>query len=385
MFDEIREAIQTSGAAAGLDRLADSYKAEKNYPGVFEARLMKARLELGLPLVLNGPPDGADEDVRKGYEQAQIDAARETGKLFLADGEIYRAWPYFRALGDKAPVIEALRDAKPDGETVDGLVEIAFHEGVDPKRGFELILEHYGTCRAITNFGHYPSEEGKEDSARLLVDTLTEEVSENIRRAVEQVEGKPPEAQSLGELIRGRDWLFEGNNYYVDTSHVSSVVQMSPQWEAPDVLRKVVDLCEYGRRLGDMYQFAGDPPFEDTYADHAVYLRALLGENVDEAVAHFREKISPEPDPYGNPPAQTLVRLLVRLDRIEEAAQVAAEFLSDVDAQFLACPSPPELLAAAGDAAGLEAYARKKDDLLADAAAVELAQKRNGPSSTTDA
>ena len=108
-FEQLQQAAQSDGVSAALDNLAERFRSEGNYPGVFEARLMKARLELGLPLVLNGPPDGAEEDVRKGYEQAQIDAARETGQLFLADGEIYRAWPYFRALGDKAPVIAALR------------------------------------------------------------------------------------------------------------------------------------------------------------------------------------------------------------------------------------------------------------------------------------
>lgn len=375
MFDEIREAIESGGARAGLERLAEQYRAEKNYPGVFEARLMAARLELGLPAILNGPPGEVSEDVRKAYEKAQMDAARETGELFLSDGDVYRAWPYFRALNERQPVIDALEAAKPDEQNVDGLVEIAFHEAVAPKCGFELILEHYGICRAITNFSHYPVEEGRAECARLLVDQLTKELTENIQRAIESVEGKPAEAATLGELVQGRDWLFEGANYYADTSHVSSIVQMSTQWDDRETLRKVVDLTEYGRRLAEMYQFPGDPPFENTYEDHAIYLRAVLGENVDEAIEHFRAKISEEPDPFGNVPAQVLVRLLIELDRLEEAASVAAKYLSDVEPQMLACPSPPELLAAAGDAEGLEEYAREKGDLLAYAAAVEIAQK----------
>ena len=383
MFDELRNTIESGGAAAGLDRLVEQYKEEKNYPGVFEARLMAARLELGLPAILNGPPEGAEEDVRKAYETAQIAAARETGELFLSDGDVYRAWPYYRALGDRGPIVDALRSASPDQDTIDGLVEIAFHEGVDPKRGFELILEHYGICRAITNFGHYPSEEGRVECARLLVDQLTKELGDNIQRAIAGVEGQPADAGSLGELIEGRDWLFEGNNYYADTSHVSSIVQMSPQWDDPETLRKVVDLTEYGRRLGEMYQFPGDAPFEDTYVDHGVYLRALLGEDADEAVSHFRAKISEEPDPFGNVPAQVLVRLLIALDRMGEAAEAAQSYLTDVDPRMLGCPTPPELLAAAGDAKGLEAYAREKGDLLAYAAAVDLAQRVKGPSKTT--
>ncbi len=369
-FAALEDAFRAGGAGSVFEQLAERYLAEKNYPGLFETRLMAARVRAGLPAILNGAPEGLDDERRKQYEQAQIAAAREAGELFLAEGRLYRAWPYFRAVGDPGPVREALAKAQPEGDEVDGLVEIAFHEGVDPRRGFELILQHYGTCRAITNFNHYPSEQGREESALLLTKTLYGDLLANLKRAVEQVEGQAPPSDRIVEVISGRDWLFEGNAYYLDTSHVSSVVQMALNLETQETLRMALELTEYGQRLGEMYQFQGEPPFEDIYRDGGVYLRALLGEGVEEAIAHFRAKIDPEPDPYGDAPAQALVRLLVRLERYDEAADVAADRLADLDPQRLSCPSPYELCLAADNPARLAELAKGRGDLIAYAAAL---------------
>ncbi|MEZ5361931.1 MAG: hypothetical protein R2748_06180 [Bryobacterales bacterium] len=369
-FGALAQAFREGGAERGFARLAERWLAEKNYPALFETRLMAARVAAGLPAILNGPPEDLDPEQRAKYEQAQIAAARETGELFLRDGQIYRAWPYFRAVGDPAPVRQAIAQAKPSPEEVDGLVEIAFHEGVDPKRGFELILEHYGTCRAITNFNHFPSPEGREESALLLTRTLYADLLANLKRAVESVEGSEPQTDSIAELIEGRDWLFEGNAYYLDTSHVSSIVQMSVNLENEQTLRMALDLTEYGKRLGEMYQFRGEPPFENVYEDCGVWLRAMLGEDSDAAVEHFRAKIEPEQDPYGDPPAQALVRLLVRLGRYDEAVEVARERLADLDPQRLSCPTLYELCLLAEKPARLAELAKGRGDLIAYAAAL---------------
>src|SRR5262245_22588011 len=79
-----------------LDFLIAQFREQHNYALLFEARLMKKRGELGLPLIQTDtaiPPDKRDE-----YERTMMDAARETGQLFLSAGNIERAWPYFRAL-----------------------------------------------------------------------------------------------------------------------------------------------------------------------------------------------------------------------------------------------------------------------------------------------
>lgn len=369
-FDSLRQAWIQGGPEVGFERLAESLLAEKNYPGLFEARLMRVRHSLGLPLILNGPPDGLSDAQRREYEEAQIQAARETGELFLADGRIERAWPYFRALGDADPVRQALEQAEPSEEDADAFIDIAFSQGVHPRQGFAWILERQGTCRAITNFGHYPDPASKQESARLLLDHLYAELTANIKRAIDQVEGGSNEQESLTELMAARDWLFEGGNYYLDSSHVSSVVQMSLDWDEPELLRKVLELADYGRRLDEMYQFKGDPPFESVFVDVAVWQRAMLGEDEDGAVEHFRSKLTPEPDPWGDATGQALVRLLLQLERYDEAIEVALERHSDLDPARLSVPSAAEICQMAGRHDRLAELAERKGDLLTYAAAL---------------
>ena len=59
----------------------------------------------------------------------------------------------------------------------------------------------------------------------------------------------------------------------------------------PEVIALAVDLTEYGRRLSPRLQFEGVPPFERIFDDHGIYLRALLGRDVEAAIAHFRAKL----------------------------------------------------------------------------------------------
>ena len=86
---------------------------------------------------------------------------------------------------------------------------------------------------------------------------------ENIKRVIERQEGKAPESNSIPELVSNRDWLFEGNSYYIDTSHVMSVVQFGVDLTNPDTLKLLVEITEYGKRLGEMFQYKGEPPFEN--------------------------------------------------------------------------------------------------------------------------
>src|SRR5260370_11524295 len=113
MFDLIEQAIRSGGPEAGLNLLVQKFEEEKNYPLLFEARMMQKRHELGLPLVQIGSIDDLPEDKRAAYERAFTESAREIGSLLLADGQIPRAWPYFRAIRESAPVASALGKPYP--------------------------------------------------------------------------------------------------------------------------------------------------------------------------------------------------------------------------------------------------------------------------------
>jgi hypothetical protein len=368
VFDQVKELLRSGGSDAGFEFLVQKFREEKNYPRLFEARLMKKRHELGLPLIQIEPFEDLSNDVARAYEDGLLEAAREVGGLFLADGKIQRAWPYFRAAGETAPVAAAIERVEP-GEDIEPIIAIAFSERVHPRKGFELILANYGICRAITSFQQYPSREGRVDCLHVLVRRLHGDLTENLKRVIAQVEGKPPNTQSIVTLITGRDWLFEGNNYYIDTSHVVSVIQFSLELTDRETLGLALELTEYGKRLGSLFQYRGEPPFENIYVDHGFYLRALLGEDVDEAIAHFQKKVTEgDANETGSIAAQVLVGLLARLGRYREAIEVSLEHLGTYDAGQLACPSLLQLCQLAGDYGQLMKLAREQKDLLSFAA-----------------
>lgn len=369
-FAQIKKSFTEQGPTACFNFLVDKFRTEKKYPELFEAMLMRKRHELGLPLLLKGSLSDLPVDKQKSYDAGSIEAAREVGGYFLTEGDITKAWPYYRAIGETEPIRDAI-DQLSSSDDQEGVIEIAYNERVHPRKGFELLLENYGTCRAITNFAQYPGPEGLIESARLLTERVYDELRDNLIRAIKRKEGEVSESESVSALISGRDWLFEGSNYYIDTSHVSSIVQYSLDWHESRNLRLVIELCEYGQKLSEMFQYAGQSPFENVFEDYEIYLRAVLGENVEVAIEHFRKKIEAS-DPYevGTAPAQTLVKVFVQLEHFSDAIDVYQRYLKDSDPTYLNCPNARQLCDMAGDYERLCNLAREDDDLLSFTAAI---------------
>lgn len=364
-FELIARAVRSGGAKAGLDLLARKLADEKNYSLLFEARMMQKRHELGLPLVQVGSVDDIPEAKRAAYEEAFTGAAREIGLLILAGGDILRAWPYFRAIREPAAVTEALERVEAgQQEELDGIIQLALEERVNPRKGFELLLAHYGLCRAITFFEQYPDSKTREECLLLVVRTLHRELVENLQRAIAR-RGQAPDTNHVPTLIAGREWLFGDMDYYVDTSHLIAVIRFALDLHDADALRLALEMCDYGAHLSAQFKYRVEPPFDDVYVDHAMYLKALLGDGVDATIAHFRKKIvESDPAATGTAPAQVLVALLARLERYGQAIEVSLEHLSDVAAEQLACPSVLQLCQLAGDFELLRRIARERGDLL---------------------
>lgn len=382
-FDSVEDALRAGGPAAAFDLLAQRYREEKNYPLLFETRLMKARQELGLPLIQPDPFGELPPETRQTYDARCMEAAREVGGLFLADGDIDHAWPYYRAVGDAEPVVAAIEKIPVDAETHEGterVIEIALQERVHPRKGFEMMLATHGICRAITIFGQYPGTRGRDECLRLLVRTLHRELVAAMKRSIVQQEGvqqegvqqegEAPATDSVPELMAGRDWLFGEYVYYVDTSHLVSILRFALDLEDAQTISLALELAEYGKRLSSQFQYRGDPPFENIYVDHEAYLLALAGRDVDGAIAHFRAKLERADSPeLASVVAQALVGLLARLDRYREAIELSLEHLRDVPTSQLACPSALQLCEMAGDYTRLKELARESGDLLSYAAA----------------
>lgn len=354
-FESVAETLHSRGPAAVFDQLAETARARKDYRELFSTRLMQARHRLGLTLIETEPASTLPDEQRSVYEAALRDAARETGELFLADGDIVAAWPYFRAIGESAPVSGAIQSVQ-GGEHIEAIIAIAFQEEVNQRKGFELILEHLGLCRAITCYGAIRDTTVRQQCLNLLVRTLYADVAASMKRTIAANEPSAPPTGKIAELIAGRDWLFEGGSYYVDTSHLVSLLRYSPELDDPEVMRMALELADYGNRLDPMYHFRGDPPFDDPYTDHAIYLRVVLGEDVESGLAHFRAK--------GESGAEVLIDLLVRLDRYQEAICASQELVSDARSEPSGSLSVLQLCQMAGDYNLMQKLARDRGDIL---------------------
>ena len=150
-FDLIEEIFRSGGPEAVFELLLRRAREDKDARRLFEARNLAGPARLGLPLIQTEPELELTPDQRPAYEEAFREAAREAGSLCLAAHDIPGAWPYFRAIGEPAPVAAAIEEYQ-EGEDAPRIIEIAFQERVNPRKGFELILQHRGLCNAITWF-----------------------------------------------------------------------------------------------------------------------------------------------------------------------------------------------------------------------------------------
>ena len=379
-FEALGPMLESEDPASSLDFLIGQFRESKQYQLLFEARLMKKRLELGLPLI-QAPNLGALPcDVQTKYQQFLVEAAQETGELFLASGDIPRAWPYLRATGDVTRVAAAIERVEP-GENVEAIIEIAFMQGVHPAKGLDLVIEKFGICRALTYFGGNGGENDREQCIGVLARSIYSELVASLDNAIEEREGHKTGLSSIAGLIEGRDWLFGEYSSYIDPSHLVSLLQYSPEVTDHETLRQFHDLCEYGKRLSANFQFPGRPPFENPFVDYDHFVQALQGIDVDEHIAHFRKKLV-ETETAGNWPAQILINLLVRVDRYRDALDVSLKYLPGAHASEIACPTAQQLCELAGDFDRLAELARERGDVLTyvaahlEAAAPTAAAKR---------
>jgi hypothetical protein len=271
-------------------------------------------------------------------------------------------------VGDRETIAAALESVEP-GPNIDALIGIALGERVHSRKGLELMIAQHGICRAIAYFGQYPTLENREACLILLIRKLHTELVANLKRAIEQRESVLPESDTIPELMAGRDWLFGEFDTYADTSHVIDLIRFAVDLEDGSAIRLALEMCQYGAHLSSQFKMRGEPPFEDIYRDHAIYLHALLGENLDSAIEHFRSKIIDQDDPIAAiRSAQVLVGLLVRLERYSAAVQISLEHLTGIAPNQLACPTLFQLCQLAGDSERLKEHARKRGDLLSFAA-----------------
>ncbi len=392
IFDELERTLAAEGPDAAIHCLCERLRENKDYSSLFYALLMHKRQQLGVSPIPTGPAADLPESTHAEYEEAIRQAGRQVGELYLQEGRLAQAWAYFRMLNEPEPMRRVLDAYEPkEDEDMQTLVQIAFYEGVHPRKGFDWILQRFGLCNAITTlssqeFSHAP--EDRQYCLQALVRALYAELRERLAAEIERHDGNisPPTlpsptrgegsfspsplvgegrvgGASIRELIAGRDWLFGDDCYHIDLSHLSSVVQMSMHLTPCRELEMARELCEYGQHLSGRFVHPGDPPFEDLYRAIGIYLAILAGDNVEEGLDYFRRQAEQaDPETIGTYPAQVLVNLLLRLERPTEALAVARKYLATADNRQLSCPSIVELCRKVGDYRTLAEVAREQGD-----------------------
>src|SRR3954452_25241552 len=102
-FETIDRTLASQAPSGTLDLLERTLADRGEFRALLDAKLLKARHELGLPLVQAGSLADIPEPTRTQYEERYIEAIRDVGRRLLDAGEIGAAWAYFRAIAEKDP------------------------------------------------------------------------------------------------------------------------------------------------------------------------------------------------------------------------------------------------------------------------------------------
>ncbi len=366
-FDELQNIHQSQGPAGAIDHLIAFLRTEKRHHALFDALLMKKRLEMGLGLVRPAAMKDVPEEQRDDFEKVYVDAAREVGQLLLEDNSIAQAWTYFRAINEPQPVVSAITAIPEEGSMADEIIEIALFQGVAPVKGLAMYLASHGTCSTITAFDQISLQiapEARRQCVQTLVRKLFDDLRENVEHDIMRRQPTNPPGQSLRELIAGRDWLFADDSYHLDVSHLNAVVRFARFLDAtcPE-LDLALQLAQYGARLAPQYQYAGNAPFDEFYPAHIQYFKALLDDDRETAIGYFRSKIGEDASDTDNQVAAfALVDLLQRLERPTEAVELACRYLASSADQFGI--SLPEMCVAAGRFDLLLNLSRSQEDVV---------------------
>ena len=342
LLAEIQAKISDGEPAAAFENVIAFFTESKDYHRLFQALMMQARQKMGLPLLYAASADEVPDGQLDEFEKLLIAAARNVGELFLEDGNLVEAWPYFKHIGEQDAFRQSLEQHEIDPEDYEGtekLIEIALHEQAHPVRGFQWMLASHGICNTITTLEqsfHNLSAEERAEVAGLLVDHVHSDLCNILKQEIEHRESSPLGEGSLRDwLTDERNWLFENANYHLDVSHLHAVIRFAQSLQRVDIFEKVLDLAEYGSRLDEQFRYPADPPFEDFYQASIHYFKLLKDPQNDDSWIYFRETLkSAEEAADKMACAQVLVELSMRADRFDDALDVALENLSDEQLSF---------------------------------------------------
>jgi len=380
VYQRFQDLLTQSDPISAVEDLIEHFRQQRLHAQLFEVYKMRARLQLGLPLTISGSTEALSESQRNQLEDSLIEACDEVGRLLLDEGRILEGWYYLRAVGDKSPVVQALEKTEINEENIEDLIQVALHEQVAPDVGFRWMLEHYGTCNAVTAYeqivtGFTPVEQ--RPLAKLLVNHVYEELTESLLADIQQKEGSAPSAGGVLQLITDRDWLFANSTYHIDTSHLAATVRFVRVSADADDLQKALEMAEYGNRLDAAFHYDQAPPFEELYPSHITYFKTLLGQDVETGLDYFRQKAEAcDVRSQGSLAVEIYIELLSRLGHHQQALEKAFDLIPPGIHTIGVAPDMLELSENAGDYSLLAKNSQKEGDLLGYATALLFAKER---------
>lgn len=324
-----------------LDAVERALLSQKDYHRLFDAKLMRVRSSLGLPITQPTSLKDVPAEHELAFREAYTNAAREIGQLFLDGGQLADAWAYFRTIQETEPVRKAIAKqvaempAEP-GPQLDELLNLALYEGAHVVEGLKLLLKTHGVCNTVTAMGQLlaqMSPDERRQAAAVMVRTIYSDLQHNVRRDVEKRQPTLKPGLSLGELVRGREFLFTEGAYHIDVSHLHSIVSFARHLQNADPeLKLAIELCQYGAQLAEQLRYPGDVPFDDYYVANEWFLKALAGVEVDQSLQYFIDRLNQEPDDADKRMiAFVLVDLGQRVDRVNMALDAAANYVSRLE------------------------------------------------------
>jgi hypothetical protein len=324
IYDELKRSLDVAGPSVAIDALIDHLRQTKQNHRLFEALTLRAKHTLQLPLAGQAELVDLDDDRRIAIEELLTRACREVGHLFLQEGDVPGAYGYLQMIGELEPIKQTLDSTSPAEEDVPAWIDVALYRGAHPARGVELVLRHYGVCQAITAceslFSQSTSMLARTAAVEHIVGQLHADLRERLSLEIERQEGQPPSAGRLTDWIAQRDWLFEEDNYHVDTSHLQAAIRMARLIDSPVVYALGIELCSYGEKLSPKYRYADPEPFADVYTDSKRYFETLLGNSAEAGLSFFREKAEQlTPTEVGTFPTEVYLSLLQKLRKHDDA------------------------------------------------------------------
>ncbi len=329
-LEKFDEDLKQRDLDAALANLGESLADEGRLHELFELRKIQLRYRLGLPVEIWRPIDDLPREQGQALENGLLEICREIGARWMRRGDVATGWSYLEPVGDKALVRELLDDVPVTDENVEAIIHICVSAGIDPLRGFRLVLERYGTCTAITTCETQLATaviETRRGPLGLLVEHVYQELLTNIRRSLGKETSVDAESGELRDAFGNHPELTGGLGHQIDTTHLASTVKYSKILDDPRLIDLAIELAEYGLSLHKDFQYRGTIPFEDTYRDTLQFLRALRGTDVEAALQRLETIARAADDIRLLDPAAWYVYLLDRLGRGEQAIAAWLELL----------------------------------------------------------